>query len=115
LEEAGEDNEGSDAEPDSDSLLDSPVMAGTKAPTGIVRTSRPTSRRRLDSPFEPGEDDEGSNMVSKVLDDGVSSDLEEDTIHDQAGEGKEVDDGGQDQDSEAFAGEEVSCFVHCRT
>jgi hypothetical protein len=54
-------------------------------------------------------------MVSKVLDDGVSSDLEEDTIHDQAGEGKEVDDGGQDQDREAFAGEEVSCCVHCRT
>jgi hypothetical protein len=39
LEEAGEDNEGSDAEPDSDSLLDSLVMAGTKAPTGIVRTT----------------------------------------------------------------------------
>ena len=57
-------------------------------------------------------------MVSKVLDDGMSSDLEEDDIHDQEGEGKEVDEGEQVQEvdegvqdeevDEGFAGEEVS-------
>jgi hypothetical protein len=110
LEEAGEDNDGSEAEADDDSLRGR--TSGTKACTP------PTSRRRLDSPVQPEEDDEDSNMVSKVLDDGMSSDLEEDGIHDQEGEGKEVDEGGQDQEvdegvqdeevDEGFAGEEVS-------
>jgi hypothetical protein len=75
-------------------------------------------------------------MVSKVLDDGMSSDLEEDAIHDQEGEGKEVDEGGQDQEvdeegvqdqevdeegvqdqevDEAFTGEEVSHCVYSKT
>jgi hypothetical protein len=110
LEEAGEDNDGSEAEAHDDSLRGR--TSGSKACTP------PTSRRRLDSPVEPEDDDEDSNMVSKVLDDGMSSDLEEDGIHDQEGEGKEVDEGGQDQEvdegvqdqevDEGFAGEEVS-------
>jgi hypothetical protein len=121
LEEAGEDNDGSEAEADDDSLGER--TSGTKACTP------PTSRRRLDSPVEPEEDDEDSNMVSKVLDDGMSSDLEEDGIHDQegdeGGQDQEVDEGGQDQEvdegvqdeevDEAFAGEEVSHRLYSKT
>ncbi|KAG1842730.1 hypothetical protein F4604DRAFT_1597257 [Suillus subluteus] len=75
LEEAGEDEERSD----SDSLCDSP----------------PTTRRHLlRSPVEPERIDKGSNMVSKILDDGASSEIEVDS--DQVGEGG--DEGHQDQE-----------------
>jgi len=105
LKEAGEDSDGSEAEPDDNSLRER--TSGTKACTS------PASHYCLDSPVEPKEDDEDSNMVSKV-----SSNLEENAIHDQEGGGKEVDEGEQDQEvnegiqdegmDEGFAGEEVS-------